>query len=255
MFAARLFVGRGHRRHVRAIRPGPAPPVPGGRSGGGWPVAGRTAGAGPGSPRRDRPAFTLAASLVSLALVRVLELPGHLPGPARSARARPGLRAGRGGQGHRADPGRHGPRPWWRSRDGGRRWATLVDALAVGLVAWACIWVTPGHRAQVAPLGPAPKPDLNGLRYLSTNDTQSGLGRRDSGGTGPSASSSRSHWSPWPSWWSARRAGLQVERSVRRRTLAAVVVPAILITAFTVPGPATWAFTVPCWRCGWWPQQ
>ncbi len=96
--------------------------------------------------------FTLAALLVSLALVRVLELArDRSSGPASTARARPGLRAGRGGQGHRADPGRPWPRRWWRSRDGGTdagpRWSTPCRGGTGGL--GVHLGDLPGHRPRV----------------------------------------------------------------------------------------------------------
>jgi hypothetical protein len=191
--------------------------------------------------------FTLAALLVSLALVRVLELPRIDP-RARRRLLVLGLACGLAAVVKDTGLILAAMAPamvavsGWRDR----RWATLVDAVGVGLVAWACIWVTylviaPG---SVWPLGLLPRLDVTGLRYLSTNDTQSGpaylLGSFWVGG----------RWWYWPLSLLIKvplvtvavlvvgPVGLAwVKRSVRWRTLAAVVAPAVLITAFTVPGP------------------
>ncbi len=191
--------------------------------------------------------FTLAALLVSLALVRVLEL-ARLDPRARRRLLVLGLACGLAAVVKDTGLILAAMAPvmvavsGWRDR----RWATLVDAIAVGLVAWACIWVTylviaPG---SVWPPGLLPHLDLTGLRYLSTNDTQSGpaylLGSFWVGG----------RWWYWPLSLLIKvplvtvavlvvgPVGLAwVKRSVRWRTLAAVLAPAIAITAFTVPGP------------------
>ena len=191
--------------------------------------------------------FTLAALLVSLALVRVLELP-RLDPRARGRLLVLGLACGLAAVVKDTGLILAALAPvvvavsGWRDR----RWATLADAVGVGLVAWVCIWVTylviaPG---SVWPLGVLPKLDLTGLRYLSTNDTQSGpaylLGSFWVGG----------RWWYWPlsllikvplvtvALLVVGPVGLAwVKRSVRRRALAAVVLPAVAIAAFTVPGP------------------
>jgi len=191
--------------------------------------------------------FTLAALVVSLTLVRVLEI-DRLD---RRARARLlWLGAACGVAAAVKDTGlllaALAPAivviSGWRSR----RWGGLVDGLMVGLVAAAVIWATyavidPG---SVLHLGLLPRPDLDGLRFLSHHDTQSGpgylLGSFWMGG----------RWWYWPAsllikvplvtvaLLVAGPFGLIWARSsVRRRTLAAVVLPAVAITGFTVPGP------------------
>ncbi len=191
--------------------------------------------------------FTLAALLVSLALVRVLELPRLDPRRRRRLLAL-GLACGLAAVVKDTGLVLAALAPavvafsGWRDR----RWATLVDGLVVGLVAWACIWATylvlaPG---SVWPLGLLPHLDLDGLRYLSTHDTQSGpaylLGSYWVGG----------RWWYWPLSLLVKvplvtvavlvvgPVGLVwVKSSVRRRTLAAVVLPALAIAAVTLPGP------------------
>jgi 4-amino-4-deoxy-L-arabinose transferase-like glycosyltransferase len=191
--------------------------------------------------------FTLAALVVSLALVRVLEI--DRPDPrTRSRLLQLGLACGLAAASKDTGLFLAAMAPvvvlasGWRARRG----RSVVDGLLVGLVAWATIWVTylviaPGSVAHV---GLLPHPDIVGLRFLSTNDTQSGpgylLGSFWVGG----------RWWYWPVSLVIKLplitlgvlvvgpVGLAfVDRSVRRRTLAAVVLPAVILTAFTVPGP------------------
>jgi 4-amino-4-deoxy-L-arabinose transferase-like glycosyltransferase len=191
--------------------------------------------------------FTLATLLVSLALVRVLEI-DRLDGRTRGRLLWLGVACGVAAAVKDTGLLLVALAPavvvvsGWRSR----RWAGLVDGVTVGLVAAAVVWATyavidPG---SVLHLGLLPRPDLDGLRYLSQHDTQSGpgylLGSFWVGG----------RWWYWPASLLVKVPLLTVallvagpfglvwaKSSVRRRTLAAVVLPAVAITAFTVPGP------------------
>jgi hypothetical protein len=191
--------------------------------------------------------FTLATLVVSLTLVRVLDL-DRLDPRVRTRLVALGLACGLAAAVKDTGLLLAGLAPLlvavsgWRPR----RWATLVDAVLVGLVAWAVIWVSylviaPG---SVLHIGLLPRADLDGLRFLSANDTLSGpgylLGSFWVGG----------RWWYWPLslvikvpliTLAALLVGpiglVWVKRSVRWRTLAAVVLPALAVAAFTVPGP------------------
>jgi len=191
--------------------------------------------------------FTLTAVVVALALVRVLELPRLDPRVRRRLLAL-GLACGLAAAVKDTGLLLAALAPvvvavsGWRDR----RWATAVDAVVVGAVAGATIWFTylviaPG---SVLHLGLLPRPDLDGLRYLSGHDTQAGpgylVGSFWTGG----------RWWYWPVSLAVKLplvtlavllvgpVGLVwVKRSVRRRALVALALPALAITAFTVPGP------------------
>ena len=130
----------------------------------------------------------------------------------------------------------------WRAR----RWSTLADAIGVGVVAWLLIWVVylviaPGQALHP---GLLPHADLVGLRYLGSNDTMSGpgflFGSYWNGG----------RWWYWPAVLLVKVPATTVvllllaviglivaRRDARRRALAALVLPAVVLAAFTVPGP------------------
>jgi 4-amino-4-deoxy-L-arabinose transferase-like glycosyltransferase len=130
----------------------------------------------------------------------------------------------------------------WRSR----RWRSLLDAAVVGVVAWVGIWVVYAVIAprSVWPPGLLPQDYITGLRYLGSNDTSPGpgylLGHYWTGG----------RWWYWPVslvvklplptlllMLAAPLGVLAARRGAQRRTVAAIVLPAVVITAFTVPGP------------------
>jgi len=191
--------------------------------------------------------FTLTTLVVSLTLVRVLDL-DRLDPRVRRRLVALGLACGVAASVKDTGLLLVGLAPLlvavsgWRPR----RWATVADALVVGLVAWVVIWVSylviaPG---SVLHFGLLPRPDLDGLRFLSAHDTLSGpgylLGSFWVGG----------RWWYWPVSLVIKvplitlaallvgPIGLAwVKRSVRWRTLGAVVLPALAIAAFTVPGP------------------
>jgi 4-amino-4-deoxy-L-arabinose transferase-like glycosyltransferase len=191
--------------------------------------------------------FTLAALIVSLALVRVLEVDRADPrrwthllvlGLACALAASvkdTGLLLAVMAPAIVAVSG-------WRTR----RWRTLLDAALVGGVAWLGVWLVYLAIApsSLLPLGILPRADLNGLRYLSTNDTSPGpaflLGWAWTG----------ARWWYWPLslviklpivTLLALVVGpfglLRVDRATRWRVMAAIVVPAILLTIPTVPVP------------------
>ncbi len=130
----------------------------------------------------------------------------------------------------------------WRAK----RWRTLVDAVLVGAVAWLVVWLV---YAVIAPssilhLGVLPRPDLDGLHYLSTHDTSPGPGFL----LGWAWTGAR--WWFWPLSLVIKLPivtlvvlivgpfGLaRVDRSVRWRTVAAIVIPAVVLTIPTVPVP------------------
>ena len=126
------------------------------------------------------------------------------------------------------------------------RWG-LRQVLVTGAVAWAATWafyalLDPGVLLHLTVL--LPSPYFEGIRYLAVHDTQSGpgylLGAAWTGG----------HWWYWPGamlvktvpttllllvvgpigWWT-------VDRPTRRRLLAIVVTPALLLTAFNLTTP------------------
>ncbi len=191
--------------------------------------------------------FTLAAVVVSLALVRVLELDRRDP-RARTRLVQLGLACALAAVVKDTGLLLAGLAPavvlisGWRAR----RWATVADALLVGVLAWAGIWLVYLVLApsSILPLGVLPHADLVGLRYLSHNDTQSGpgylVGAYWVGG----------RWWYWPlslliklplvvtALLVVGPVGLGwVTSPVRRRALVGLVVPAVALTAFTVPGP------------------
>jgi 4-amino-4-deoxy-L-arabinose transferase-like glycosyltransferase len=191
--------------------------------------------------------FTLAALLVTLALLRVLEPARHDP-RLRSRLIVLGLACGLAACVKDTGLLLAALAPavvavsGWRAR----RWRTAVDALVVGVVAWLLVWVVyvviaPG---QLLHPGLLPHADLVGLRYLGSHDTQAApgflLGAYWNG----------ARWWYWPVslviklpvttlvLLLATPFGLVLaRRAVRNRALAAVVLPAVVLTAFTVPGP------------------
>jgi 4-amino-4-deoxy-L-arabinose transferase-like glycosyltransferase len=191
--------------------------------------------------------FTLAALLVTLTLIRVLEIDRDDPSTRRRLLA---LGVACGLAASVKDTGlllaALAPAvilvSGWRTR----RLRSVADALAVGLIAWLFIWVVYVVIAPGSLLHPGllPHADLVGLRYLGSNDTLSGpgylLGSYWVGG----------QWWYWPVVLLVKVpastvlflllavVGLAaVGRDARRRAMAAVVLPAAVITAFTVPGP------------------
>ena len=193
--------------------------------------------------------FTLAALLVSLALVRVLELPRLDPrARRRSARARawpagwprwsrtPGLILAALAPAVVAVSG-------WRDR----RWATLVDAIGGGAGGLGVhLGDLPGHRPGLGLAAGRAAQAGSGRAALPVHQrhpVRAGLPAGVVLGGWPvvvlaaSASSSRCPLVTVALLLVGPVGLAWVKRSVRRRTLAAVVLPAVAIAAFTVPGP------------------
>jgi 4-amino-4-deoxy-L-arabinose transferase-like glycosyltransferase len=191
--------------------------------------------------------FTLAALLVTLALIRVLEVDRREPAVLRRLLVL-GLACGLAASVKDTGLLLAALAPavvfvsGWRTR----RWRSVTDALVVGVTAWLLLWlvyvvIEPGSFLHP---GLLPHADLVGLRYLGSHDTNPGpgylLGSYWVGG----------RWWYWPATLLVKLptstllflllaivGGAVAGRDARRTTLAAVVLPALVITAFTVTGP------------------
>jgi 4-amino-4-deoxy-L-arabinose transferase-like glycosyltransferase len=128
-----------------------------------------------------------------------------------------------------------------------RRWRSLRPAAAVVVVAWAATWVIYG-LLDPSLLGRLwevlPPPLLGGIRYLHLTDTVPGPGYL----FGISYTGGR--WWYWPGSVAVKVATpvllvlvvgpwalVRVDRAVRRQLLVAVVVPAVVLLAFTLVSP------------------
>jgi 4-amino-4-deoxy-L-arabinose transferase-like glycosyltransferase len=126
------------------------------------------------------------------------------------------------------------------------RWG-LQQVLVAGALAWAATWafyVLLDPRVVLDPTVVLPSPYLQGIRYLAANDTQPGpgylLGVAWTGG----------RWWYWPGALLVKTVPTTllvfvvgpigwrtVDRATRRRLLAVVVAPALLLTAFNLTAP------------------
>ena len=217
-------------------------------------VAAQPLGARAGPPRRGGPAVCAddRARLVG---------PGALVAPARrevAAVARRGVRGGRLGPDHRPPPrgrGASASSVAAADRAGQAGWRLWRQPLVVALVAWVFVW------AVYIALDPSivvhswvilPQPYVEGLKFLATNDTGSSPGfLLGVSWTGANV------WF-WPATLLVKlstpilvllvagplvlialvRSG-RISRSTWHQTLVAVVLPALVLFVFELPGPRT----------------